>query len=136
MIRLPPRSTRTDTILPYTTRFRSLVPSASTPSASLADARPYGERVDGRNPERLEVAHVPGGDGEIVDDRRCGDHRILQKIVGAPVQQPRPFAEGPAVHRQNVLGALDLVDPGRDSLCIRRILAKIGSASCRASVCQ
>src|SRR3546814_6205800 len=45
MIRLPPRSTRTDTLFPYTTLFRSeladggdlLVPSVRTPTRALSD---------------------------------------------------------------------------------------------------
>src|SRR3546814_4784307 len=36
MIRRPPRSTRTDTLFPYTTLFRSLRLSAATPSPVLA----------------------------------------------------------------------------------------------------
>src|SRR3546814_14212717 len=48
MIRLPPRSTRTDTLLPYTTLFRSAEPpddagtSAEPPSADWGDADPFG----------------------------------------------------------------------------------------------
>src|SRR3546814_16696705 len=38
MIRRPPRSTRTDTLFPYTTLFRSVRPD----SGSLAQARPKG----------------------------------------------------------------------------------------------
>src|SRR3546814_8717984 len=38
MIRRPPRSTRTDTLFPYTTLFRSRIPRASTPR-SRATAR-------------------------------------------------------------------------------------------------
>src|SRR3546814_7573639 len=34
MIRRPPRSTRTDTLFPYTTLFRSLRPPGSAPSAA------------------------------------------------------------------------------------------------------
>src|SRR3546814_17501084 len=42
MIRRPPRSTRTDTLFPYTTRFRSLVVGV----ARLPVALPVEERVD------------------------------------------------------------------------------------------
>src|SRR3546814_14808170 len=31
MLRRPPRSTRTDTLFPYTSRFRSVVPTGATP---------------------------------------------------------------------------------------------------------
>src|SRR3546814_15330101 len=37
MIRRPPRSTRTDTLFPYTTLFRSLDGSCRTPIAALAE---------------------------------------------------------------------------------------------------
>src|SRR3546814_9816290 len=38
MIRRPPRSTRTDTLFPYTTLFRSSLPAAASPSLSVAAA--------------------------------------------------------------------------------------------------
>src|SRR3546814_6336309 len=43
MIRRPPRSTRTDTLFPYTTLFRSAIrlPPPSVPSVSSAGARPW-----------------------------------------------------------------------------------------------
>src|SRR3546814_18139668 len=40
MIRLPPRSTRPDTLFPYTTLFRSLVVSASPALAQNSDSEP------------------------------------------------------------------------------------------------
>src|SRR3546814_20734780 len=66
MIRLPPRFTRTDTLFPYTTLFRSL------PAVHRAGGRPAGravaERADrlpagpaGRIPDLL-LAQRPGGD--------------------------------------------------------------------------
>src|SRR3546814_6802510 len=50
MIRRPPRSTRTDTLFPYTTLFRSRSDSLTAPyiakAAALADVfRPYGIKV-------------------------------------------------------------------------------------------
>src|SRR3546814_15800529 len=42
MIRRPPRSTRTDTLFPYTTLFRSC---SSSPRASFAIPSPEGERA-------------------------------------------------------------------------------------------
>src|SRR3546814_6280645 len=52
MIRRPPRSTRTDTLFPYTTLFRSLDPAALERHAKQGD------------PERgippVEIAHEPG----------------------------------------------------------------------------
>src|SRR3546814_2339601 len=49
MVRRPPRSTRTDTLFPYTTLFRSR-PAAGAP-ARLGDAR-RGVRAAGRAPAR------------------------------------------------------------------------------------
>src|SRR3546814_10794818 len=45
MIRRPPRSTRTDTLFPYTTLFRSAVRSGGVVAAD--GARPADHRVDG-----------------------------------------------------------------------------------------
>src|SRR3546814_12706837 len=64
MIRRPPRSTRTDTLFPYTTLFRSL--SGGTPSSSPrpwtnipgkppAFPRPLSSE---QHPERLPLAHA------------------------------------------------------------------------------
>src|SRR3546814_12653188 len=39
MIRRPPRSTRTDTLFPYTTLFRSLAAIASSPQGLLSSCR-------------------------------------------------------------------------------------------------
>src|SRR3546814_17098286 len=40
MIRRPPRSTRTDTLFPYTTLFRSLLAALAWPAAHARDAAP------------------------------------------------------------------------------------------------
>src|SRR3546814_13652593 len=58
MIRLPPRSTRTDTLFPYTTLFRSARRRGQRPQAPDPGAlRPPGEAADPRAPrlpERLQ----------------------------------------------------------------------------------
>src|SRR3546814_12330786 len=48
MIRLPPRSTRTDTLFPYTTRFRSSVPAVHSNGLSPAF-------LEGTHAEALEA---------------------------------------------------------------------------------
>src|SRR3546814_4860244 len=49
LIRRPPRATRTDTLLPYTTLFRSSTGRAySTPAHTLPSARGNGEPLTGR----------------------------------------------------------------------------------------
>src|SRR3546814_3878182 len=78
MIRRPPRSTRTDTLFPYTTLFRSRR-SAGTPSP--ADARDESSdqeslRAD-RRPDiaRREDRRLCGGAGGDIARARCGAMR-------------------------------------------------------------
>src|SRR3546814_9541598 len=88
MIRRPPRSTRTDTLFPYTTLFRSAAASGggSTIRTSFASLR-YGfggraapsldlrERETGRHPARL--------DDRLVDVREHPLHRfIIERLAG------------------------------------------------------
>src|SRR3546814_12995003 len=65
MIRRPPRSTRTDTLFPYTTRFRSPASAASfaralLPGVSVSDG-PNGDAIAGAVPPydipNLKVVH-------------------------------------------------------------------------------
>src|SRR3546814_2675337 len=72
MIRRPPRSTRTDTLFPYTTLFRSAAqprPGASRPRLRGVQRAPAGaahpqvvERVPPRDPHRRPLAEVGIGD--------------------------------------------------------------------------
>src|SRR3546814_2558285 len=57
MIRRPPRSTRTDTLFPYTTLFRSWSPCSSWPSSGPGpDANNHGH--DQTSPNHAELAEV------------------------------------------------------------------------------
>src|SRR3546814_15221792 len=56
MIRLPPRSTRTDTLFPYTTLFRSATQAAAAVSAPAQQRTVTSIRVDGS--QRIEPATV------------------------------------------------------------------------------
>src|SRR3546814_16219077 len=95
MIRRPPRSTRTDTLFPYTTLFRSIVglelPQDGGALAVPADGE--GERAEaGGCIVHLHPLAVPGG----------GDHRRQRQPVGRLVDEHgAPTAEqlggGPAV---------------------------------------
>src|SRR3546814_10907035 len=64
MIRRPPRSTRTDTLFPYTTLFRSGFNDPSTAFAAAAKLRASGAQVDvvgiGTR-EGAPVSHDAGG---------------------------------------------------------------------------
>src|SRR3546814_5946608 len=69
MIRRPPRSTRTDTLFPYTTLVRSLIPRALEILERETEERVAGEQFrdpGGRGPLRLEVGK-PGRDLVAVD---------------------------------------------------------------------
>src|SRR3546814_5040079 len=55
MIRRPPRSTRTDTLFPYTTLFRSSWSSASTPLRSIALAERLSISMPCRSWPRIQI---------------------------------------------------------------------------------
>src|SRR3546814_3035032 len=66
MIRRPPRSTRTDTLFPYTTLFRSTRPPIANSDGNIADgSHPRLAAAFGAAPVRTGPA----------DSRRTGDHR-------------------------------------------------------------
>src|SRR3546814_20326132 len=73
MIRRPPRSTRTDTLFPYTTLFRSVLKFASGLSHDLDSAadpeRRHDPRDDKIGPSRARTEYACGGehDGYIAD---------------------------------------------------------------------
>src|SRR3546814_9188812 len=70
MIRLPPRSTRTDTLFPYTTLFRSVRDEVGA-GIHVDDPRLRG--IDGAVPaaaERLVERDVVGGDRNLALDQR------------------------------------------------------------------
>src|SRR3546814_6736906 len=62
MIRRPPRSTRTDTLFPYTTLFRSSVVEATQERTSLPTSGPYqemGRDVVRNRRNRISVSNPP-----------------------------------------------------------------------------
>src|SRR3546814_1883918 len=115
MIRRPPRSTRTDTLFPYTTLFRS--------------AEKVGERaVDhqrgnvGQSGECAPQIEAGGAAGEL---ERLGDaHVVVERDPAIGVEFAEPFCEGqPLVQRPvGIAVALRLgeetggVEPGRPTL--------------------
>src|SRR3546814_14443497 len=60
MIRRPPRSTRTDTLFPYTTLFRSFWIHTSRTGASSVSASFRGCKKGARDRGIAELAHSPG----------------------------------------------------------------------------
>src|SRR3546814_16178153 len=112
MIRRPPRSTRTDTLFPYTTLFRSILhrEGRETIGEDLpigGDRRKAGEvDIAERTSGRLEIVARPGEDQ--VHEPRVVRHSGSQREVGVGVFNAR---------RDVVIGAED------------RAIAKIGRAS-------
>src|SRR3546814_1180244 len=80
MIRRPPRSTRTDTLLPYTTLFRS----HARPARDLAIRSPNGARNPARvqHVDRSACRQCRGG-GRLGDLRTTGGHGMLRCRDGA-----------------------------------------------------
>src|SRR3546814_1677704 len=69
MIRRPPRSTRTDTLFPYTTLFRALAGAGEPPLQRLGGGLRLEAAADGQPQQALEVAPDPR--------RRCQQPRFL-----------------------------------------------------------
>src|SRR3546814_11214980 len=68
MIRRPPRSTRTDTLFPYTTLFRSTI-AAAAPRVLKADEEDFEHHVTGNLPGDGWVLQQGGGAGDsLLDD--------------------------------------------------------------------
>src|SRR3546814_4959702 len=86
MVRRPPRSTRTDTLFPYTTLFRSIY--AGVPSVTLAIAF---FQFDGPTPS------LPGG---IVELARIGPARIIGKETTILSNSGRAILVGHAFRRE------------------------------------
>src|SRR3546814_11818482 len=112
MIRRPPRSTRTDTLFPYTTLFRS---------KGFGPLLPDCVKIPFNDLAALEAALAGGPQG--------GDVAafIVEPIQGKGVTLPADgyLAEAARLCRRH--GALFVVD---------EIQTEIGRASCRERVCQ
>src|SRR3546814_5773800 len=93
MIRRPPRSTRTDTLFPYTTLFRSCALKASIVSSGAH------HRIN--KPEASSPLFSGGVSGSRCEERHCGqadraEHRSNRHArMGAT---PRPFARRSEEH--------------------------------------
>src|SRR3546814_14522764 len=118
MIRRPPRSTRTDTLFPYTTLFRSV----SGDVAYEAKQRPPLDLARQR-PRRRQISD-PGGWRHI--DQRTSCHGSAVRRRSAVIGAQASFRGGGLT-----ILLLRVMRRPADSLAI-----KIGRASCRERVCQ
>src|SRR3546814_16460666 len=118
MIRRPPRSTRTDTLVPYTTLFRSR-PSSPRKARSNRRVRADGTGAVDRHraPDRVRrvaaaaAAHLPGDHRADPDLLRGEPYHLLaqrpahRRLTGSnaacrrPRGVPRPVADGTGVAR-------------------------------------
>src|SRR3546814_3940483 len=82
MIRRPPRSTRTDTLFPYTTLFRSLAPERGA-DARGAGEEPRADRLSPARPPPREARRDRPVDGTGAGDRlsRRSARRALPSAV-------------------------------------------------------
>src|SRR3546814_12775363 len=99
MIRRPPRSTRTDTLFPYTTLFRSTAPG--TGSAAHARLRPRLEPRIGRGKAARSSAQryrMAGGRGigSVASPRRTRKATALVGAAVAAARNERPRTEAHA----------------------------------------
>src|SRR3546814_7428247 len=76
MIRRPPRSTRTDTLFPYTTLFRS---GEQARLGVSADAVPGGGRPAGNGPGQLRDQQTYGGDHGALEHADAGDRGGIRR---------------------------------------------------------
>src|SRR3546814_13294094 len=121
MIRRPPRSTRTDTLFPYTTLFRSSEGKARRQGVAAGGAVPPGTwcRVRSDAVPGLAVAHERERD-HAHRDLAAADVHAHVRVVGRIARRP-PSEGGRHAQRRR---EHDRPDPA---------LAQIGRAACRES---
>src|SRR3546814_16460836 len=122
MIRRPPRSTRTDTLFPYTTLFRS----------EADQEQVFTEFFRSNNPEAL---HQPGtGLGLAIVQRTVQRHGGTIAVSSELGKGTKFTVTLPAAT------AAALADPAAWSTCVTQMGQpsgrSIGRPSCRANVCQ
>src|SRR3546814_18038308 len=116
MTRRPPRSTRTDTRLPYTTLFRS---DRERAGGALDPEHPRGQRADGRrHPRPRAVRRQPW-----LPRRPAAE--VGGGVRGVKELQRKLLAAFQVEHKEHLEVARRLLDA-----------LEIGRASCRESVCR
>src|SRR3546814_6133625 len=141
MTRLPPRSTRTDTLFPYTSRFRSwaLGKGYQTPFASSEFEMPIGSAW----PHVVSTSLDTSGDGKAADDRPhvvAIDYGAKDNIFRNLVKAGARVTVVPATASlDEVLGhqpAGVFLSNGPGDPAATGDYAEIGRASCRERVYQ
>src|SRR3546814_13634736 len=125
MIRLPPRSTRTDTLCPYTTLFRSFDHAVAADALGAAGVAQVLTGVLALEPATHRLIHAAGDlavragtDAEVIAEAP------VIEVVGAGVAVA-------GVRRHFVLG-IAVRGPARLAV----FLNELGSAACRERVCK
>src|SRR3546814_8301571 len=102
MIRRPPRSTRTDTLFPYTTLFRSMKKVSGSIKLELAQYR------------EMEAFAQFGSDLDASTQKLLGRGARLTQLLKQPQFQPMPFEEQTASIFAGTNGYLDTVATTED----------------------
>src|SRR3546814_13227546 len=135
MLRRPPRSTRTDTLFPYTTLFRSVRSGAGRVELDAARARPDRKPCRPQPPPRpatLATARARAGRVRLHGRRAAGAAALCGLALEAVLE--RDLAVEQLRHGAILLGFLG--DSREFCGGDPRPLAQIGRASGRARVCQ
>src|SRR3546814_20021631 len=122
MIRLPPRSTRTDTLLPYTSRFRSSIGLAAFGMLTYANANLL--MAHGTDTQKNAFAH-PQMEGRYFGTMclsEPGAGSSLGDLTTKAVPDGQGYADCPLGPRYRIQGS-------------KMWISEIGRASCRERVC-
>src|SRR3546814_3112720 len=116
MILRPPRSTRTDTLFPYTTRFRSPKAASPRPAGSAPRARQAKSSGAGQAPRPISASSAP--DDAVAVEVEIGELAIARRMV-EPHRRDRAAGAG-ADLRHFIFEAVGQVDPGADFRSVHR----------------
>src|SRR6056297_1482538 len=109
MIRRPPRSTRTDTLFPYTTLFRSLSPSSTSGPPSLA---PHLRRRCQQLLARRRRGHPSPPGAVATKEAAAADAAAGGATAAAAPRNPAAEKAGPPLRARHLPGSRPRADPG------------------------
>src|SRR3546814_11092967 len=111
MIRRPPRSTRTDTLFPYTTLFRSVVRAVTAMLHPLVDQ---------------PISYLIASDGRAIT--LVDPDALWQRVLGRAQDMGAAATPGEAKQLAGLLAALPPAER-------EKLATELGRASCRERVC-